>query len=296
MSNSKKLIMVALSLMLACGLGLSACSTPKTDSSTNNNNSTAGNNNSSSTSQGTGNSTANSLGLVNAGKLTIGSDCDYPPFISMQDGKPVGFEYELMQAISKDMGLELNYLPPQNFDTLVASVAGGGKMDLAVSSITVKDDRAKLVDFTITYCDSNQACVTLKSSSFKSTSDLAGKVVGAQSGTTGEGWAKENLKGATVKGFNQTSEGLAALRSGDIDALFFDEPVAKYQVNNTYTDCQVLEVIPTGEQYAFAVSKDNPTLKNAVNASLQKLMDNGTFDQLFYKYFKYHPTLHKSSN
>jgi polar amino acid transport system substrate-binding protein len=232
------------------------------------------------------------LGLIEPGKLIVGSDCDYPPFIQLDDqGKPVGFEVDLMEAIAADMGLELVYLEPQNFDALPTIVAGGGKVDLAVSSMTITDIRLETVNFCIPYYESNQAAVTLASATYTSYTDLEGLVIGAQAGTTGLDWAIENIPNATVKEFNQTSEGLAALRAGEIEALIFDEPVAIEQVSTGYTDCKVMQVIPTGEQYGFAVSKDNPALEAAVNASLQRLIDNGTYATIFAKYFDFEPTI-----
>ncbi|MDR3053638.1 MAG: ABC transporter substrate-binding protein, partial [Coriobacteriales bacterium] len=256
-AHTKKALAFALAAVLALGLMLSGCggdagsTTPQTGGS------------------GSGETPATltdgDLGLITQGKLTVGSDCDYPPLIYLEGDKPLGFEFELLDAIATDLGLTLEFLPPQNFDTLVTQVQGGGKMDLAVSSLTITDDRLKSIDFCTPYFDSNQAVVTLTSSALTSSADLAGKTIGAQSGTTGEMWSNENIPGATVKSYNQASEGLAALQAGDIEALIFDEPVAFYQVNKTYTDCQIVEVIPTGEQYGFAVSKENPALKEAVN-------------------------------
>jgi polar amino acid transport system substrate-binding protein len=225
------------------------------------------------------------LKLVKEGTLTVGSDCDYPPFISLEGDKPVGFEYELMQAIADDMGLTLEYLPPQNFDTLVTSVQGGGKMDIAVSSLTINDERKKSINFCNPYFDSNQACVTLASATYANVNELEGKTVGAQSGTTGEAWANENIPGITMKVYNQTSEGLAALQTGDIEALFFDAPIAEYQLQTNYRDMKIVEVIPTGEQYGFGISKENAALEEQVNASLKKLLDDGTYERVFKKYF-----------
>jgi len=217
--------------------------------------------------------------------LTIGSVCDYPPFIILEGDKPVGFEYDLMEAIAQEMGLTLEYLPPQNFDTLLASVAGGAKMDLAVSSLTITDERKLTVDFCLSYFDSNQACVIRSDSAYTSAKDLEGKVVGAQAGTTGKDWADEHLQGITMKPFNQTSEGLVALQAGEIEALFFDAPIAEFQIANNYPDMKIVEVIPTGEQYGFAVSKDNPALKEKINDTLLKLVANGSYEKIFKKYF-----------
>ena len=149
------------------------------------------------------------------------------------------------------------------------------------------------MDFCTPYFDSNQACVTRSDSSYKSAKELEGKTVGAQSGTTGKDWADEHLQGITMKPFNQTSEGLIALQAGEIEALFFDAPIAEYQIANNFPGMKIVEVIPTGEQYGFAVSKDNPTLKNQINASLKKLVDNGTYAKIFKKYFpNLEPSVH----
>ena len=282
MSVSKKLVIVITALVMAMSMALFGCSSGNTDTSTTDNSGTTTDTSSSASTSTTSN---DQYTLIKDGTLTVGSDCDYPPFISLNGDQPQGFEYDLMQAIADDMGLTLEYLPPQNFDTLLTSVAGGVKMDLAVSSITITDDREQTVDFCTPYFDSNQACVVMNDSTYTAAADLAGKTVGAQSGTTGEEWANEHLDGITMKPFNQTSEGLIALQAGQIEAMFFDAPIAEYQIANNYPNMKILEVIPTGEQYGFAVSKDNPGLKDAVDASLQHLVDNGTYAKIFKQYF-----------
>jgi polar amino acid transport system substrate-binding protein len=88
-----------------------------------------------------------------------------------------------------------------------------------------------------------------------------------------------------MKPYNQTSEALAALRAGEVEAVFFDSPVAEAQVKTTYQDTKIIEVIPTGEQYGIAVNKDNPELLAAINASLAKLKGDGTFEELLAKHF-----------
>jgi len=287
MSVSKKFVAIISALVLVVSLTLVGCKGGNQEENQNNNNQ------SSTQSDNTQQSTSNEMKLIKEGTLTVGSDCDYPPFIWLEGSTPVGFEYELMGAIAADMGLKLEYLPPQNFDTLIASVAGGSKMDLAVSSITITDERAQTVDFCTSYFDSNQACVIRSSSPYTSAKDLEGEVVGAQAGTTGEAWANEHLQGITMKPFNQTSEGLVALQAGEIEALFFDAPIAEYQLANNYPDMKMAEVIPTGEQYGFAVNKGNTKLKSEVNASLKKLVDNGTYEQIFKKYFpNLEPSIH----
>ncbi len=225
------------------------------------------------------------LGLVVEGKLTIGSDCDYPPFIYLDGSEPRGFEYDLMLAVCEKMGLELNFLAPQKFDTLIAAVATGGKMDLAVSSINITDERKETVDFCDPYFDSNLSLSVLKTSSYKSSADLEGKQVGVQSGTTGEAWAKENIADATVVPFDDQSSAFVALQAGKVDAVCIDLPVAADMIKTSYSDCALIEEIATGEQYGFAVSKDNPALRDAVNEALKAVNEDGTYAAIYDQYF-----------
>ncbi|MDR1413150.1 MAG: ABC transporter substrate-binding protein [Actinomycetes bacterium] len=230
---------------------------------------------------------------LESGKLIVASDCDYPPFIAMEGEQPTGFEYELLQAIGKEMGLTIEYLSPQNFDTILAGVDQGTKMDIGVSSFTITPERTELVDFCDPYFDSNQACVAMKDSGYSAAKDVDGKKVGSQSGTTGSEWVKENLPNATLVEYTQTSDALAALQAGKIEAAFFDEPVAAEQVKKTYTDATIIEAIPTGEQYGFAVSKKNPGLTAAVNNALKAVVENGSYNEIFQKYFDFEPTMGK---
>ncbi|MCL2807609.1 MAG: transporter substrate-binding domain-containing protein [Coriobacteriia bacterium] len=223
---------------------------------------------------------------ITPGVLTVGSDCDYPPFIEMQGGQPSGFEYDLLAAIADEMGLELVYLEPQNFDTLLASVAAGTRMDVGVSSFTITDERKQLVNFTIPYFDSNQAVVTMIDSSYTNAMDLDGETVGAQSGTTGADWVRENLGPDTeLKEFNGASELMASLVAGGVEGAFYDEPTAAFFVANTYTNSHIVQSIPTGEQYGIAVAQNNTELLNTMNEAMIAIKKNGVFDEIFSRHF-----------
>lgn len=231
-------------------------------------------------------SSSNSRGmLLKENVLTVGSDCDYPPFIYMEGNQAAGFEYELLDAVAKDMGLTLEYIEPQDFATLPTQVAGGNKMDLACSSITITPEREAVIDFTNPYFEANQACIVNKSSGYTSLSDLEGKKIGAQTGTTGYSWASEHIGAIEIQGCGQISEGLQSLQAGNIEALILDAPIAEYHTQNNFKEMKLISVIPTGEQYGFAVSKDNPALKAAVNKSLRNIIDNGTYEKIFKKHF-----------
>ncbi len=223
--------------------------------------------------------------LINDGKLTVAASLDFPPFENLNGDAPEGFAVELMGLLAEEMGLECEYLPSTKFDTIVPLIQTGGKADVGVSSFTVTDERLDQVDFTDTYCDVNQSITVRSDSGIADVDQLEGKKIGAQSGTTGYEWAAENVKDAEVVAFDEMTAVFAALDSGQIDAVSVDLPVANYYVKS-YKDCQVIKEIPTGEQYAVAVSKDNPALTEALNKALQAVRDNGKYDELAAKWLQ----------
>ena len=223
--------------------------------------------------------------LVTPGELSVGSDLDYPPMEKLNGSTPEGFDVDLMAAVAKEMGLKLNYLPPQKFDALPALV-NAGKFDVIASSMTINDDRKKLIAFTDPMFDSNQSIAMKTGSTYTSPADLKGKKVGVQSGTTGEQWATENLKpaGATIVPFSKTSEAFAALQAGNVVAVVNDLPVTAEIVKDPSKKLAIVKQIPTGEQYGFAVALNNADLATAMNAALTKIKDSGEYKTIYEKW------------
>jgi polar amino acid transport system substrate-binding protein len=117
--------------------------------------------------------------------------------------------------------------------------------------------------------------------------DMKDKKVGVQSGTTGESWATENLvpAGATLVPFKDAVQAFSALPAGNVDAVVNDLPVTAEMVKDTTKGLAMIAQIPTGEQYGFGVSKDNPELKSAINAALAKVKASGEYDTIYKKWF-----------
>ena len=267
--NIKKMVALVATGALAASLALFGCSSGDQGTTTS---STSGND--------------AGYTLVNDGKLTVAASLDFPPFENLNGDTPEGFEVELMGLLAEEMGLEINYLPSTKFDTIVPLIQTGGKADVGVSGITITDERLDQVDFTDAVCDVNQSITVLKDSGVTDVAQLEGKKVGAQTGTTGYEWAAENIKDVEMVGFDEMTAVFLALQSGQIDAIAVDLPVANYYVKTAYTDCQVIKEIPTGEQYAIAVSKDSPELTKALNTALKAVRENGKYDELAAKWLQ----------
>lgn len=229
-------------------------------------------------------STAPNPKLVTPGQITVGSDTSFPPFESMNGDVAEGFDVDLLTAIGKEAGLKVVF-KTEVFDTLIPSLKAGGKFDVIASAMTITDERKKEIDFSDPYIDSNQSIAMKKGSTFTSNDQFSGKKVGVQSGTTGEAWAKENLKGATTVPFKTATEAFSALRAGSVEAVVNDLPVTAYIVKDPSLGIEIVKEVPTGEQYGFGVSKDNPDLLKAINDGLAKVKSSGEYDTIYKKWF-----------
>ena len=217
--------------------------------------------------------------LVNEGKLTCISNLYFPPFESMDEktGDPVGFDIDMSKALAEHLGLEVNWLPSQAFDSLVPTIKAGGTADIAIAGMTITDARKQEVDMSDPYVDSNQSLVTkVGSEETLDTLNAKDKKIAVQAGTTGADWAAENLPEATIVPLDDIISAMNGVVTGSYEALVTDLPVSSYQIKNSFKDLQIIEEIPTGEQYGIAVSKDNPGLTAAINAALAEMEEDGT--------------------
>jgi polar amino acid transport system substrate-binding protein len=224
------------------------------------------------------------LKTIEEGKLLCGSDTAFPPFEMVEGNEIVGFDVDLMNAIGDELGLEVVFMT-EIFDTLIPTLKAGGKFDIIASGMTIKPERALEIDFSVPYYDSNQSLVMKIGSTYNGPEDLAGKKIGVQSGTTGEAWANENIEGATLVPFKNATDAFAALQAGNVDAVVNDLPVSAEILKDDPRGMEIVAQIATGEQYGFAVSKDNPELLKAINDALAKVKAAGTYNQIYEKWF-----------
>ena len=225
---------------------------------------------------------------IEDGVLKVGSCLDYRPFEFVKGGEEMGFDVELSEAIAERLGLEIEWVRA-NFDTIFTAVAGGGQFDMVAAASTITEERLQTVDFSDPYFNSRQA-LTINSEEtpdIASSSDLGeGDVVGVQKGTTGKAWAEENLapQGVEIKTFEAVPQAFTDLEAGAIVAVVNDEGSSIGEVENR-PSLEVVEAIDTDEKYGLAFSQDNPELTEAVNGALAEIIADGTYEQIFTKWF-----------
>jgi len=233
-----------------------------------------------------GGTTASGAELINAGTLTVCSDVPYPPFEDFDKSAPSGFkgfDVDLVQHIADGLDLKLKF-NDSSFDALESGLAlNSGQCDLVASAMTITDARKKNLDFSDGYYDSAQSLLVPDGSDITSIDDLAGKKVGVQQATTGKSYTEENAPEAKIVTFPSDAEMFGAIKAGQVDALLQDLPV---NVEHAKAGgFQVVETYKTGEEYGFAIKKGNTGLVDDVNDQLQKMHDDGTYDDIYNKYF-----------
>lgn len=222
--------------------------------------------------------------LVHQGVLTVATSPDYPPMEYQEGGEVRGYDIALIKEIANRLGLTAD-IQVETFDTLVAQVASGKSFDCAISAISISNERAEQIAFTDPYFYSNLAILVMSDGTIASREQLAGKQVGAQSGTTGEKWVAENLQDSKYTPFQETSDMIGALRTGKVVAAVLDQQVAAHLVSTKYAECSILEVIPTGEQYGIIVNTANVPLAVAINDVLTEMNADGTIAKLHAEWF-----------
>lgn len=219
-------------------------------------------------------------------KLTVGSDVPYPPFEEFGQSKTEfqGFDIELMEAIAKKIGREVEF-KDTSFDTIFRDLAQG-KFDAVASATTITDEREESVDFTNPYyLPSAQSIVVVKGATgLNSAKDLEGKVVGVQQGTTGEEYVEEEIDTKELRTYPQGPDTIPALKAGTIDAVVIDRPVAENAIEAD-SGIEISGGIETEEQYGFVVQQGDEELLDELNEGLAEVIDSGEYKTIYKKWF-----------
>lgn len=219
-----------------------------------------------------------------AGEIVWLTNAAFPPFEYLGDelnedgsAKIVGVDADIAAEIAADLGVKLVPVD-MDFNGLINAL-DEGKGDFVAAGMTVTEEREKQVAFTIKYVKSAQyILVKADNDAITTGSDLEGKVIGVQEGTTGDFYATElEATGATVMRYKDALTASMDLANGRIDAVVTDELPAK-SIAESNEALKMLEEVLTEEEYAFAVDLDKPDLLEAINATLTRLMEEGKID------------------
>ncbi|MBR2937664.1 MAG: transporter substrate-binding domain-containing protein [Oscillospiraceae bacterium] len=213
------------------------------------------------------------------GKLTVATSPDFPPFESLEGGKVVGIEVDILNLIAEELGVELEIVQ-MDFDSVLTAIKSA-KYNCGMSGITANEDRKKNMLFTDPYYNAAQVIVVKADSAIKAKADLEGKTVSVQTGTTAEAGCQD--EGLTVQAFTANADAKAALTTGKVDAWVVDNLTAIQMVEEG-DGLTILEEKMTEEPYAFAFAFGSEDLVAEINKIQAKLIADGTVEQIFTNY------------
>lgn len=225
--------------------------------------------------------------------VRIVTDAAYAPFESLQGDKVVGFDVDFITAVAKEAGYTAQ-IDNVGWDPLFVEI-GKKTADLAVSAITINDDRKKSYDFSVPYFASVNKILVPENSKIKTSADLKGKVVAVQTATTGQA-AVESILGKNnpnIKKFENNNLAIQELLQGGADANVADNGVLEYYVKNNPD--QKLKVIEDKKQFApefyGILFPKGSKLKPEFNKAVNTLFENGTYAKIYQKWFGTEPDI-----
>ncbi|MDU2417373.1 basic amino acid ABC transporter substrate-binding protein [Negativicoccus succinicivorans] len=215
----------------------------------------------------------------------VGTNATFVPFEYTDDSHQLnGFDIELFNAIAKKAGMQVEY-KNISFDGSIPAL-GTKQIDAVISGMTITKARTEKVDFSFPYYQSGLGVLTKDGTAVADLSELSGKKVAVQLGTTGAEKASE-ISNIELRTFDNNSESLLELTKGGVDAVIADLPVLQYYLTTKKDSVAKLSVIESKEPeyFGIAVKKGNKEVKDKINAALQELKKDGTLDALYQKYF-----------
>lgn len=214
----------------------------------------------------------------------------FPPFDTTdENGEIVGFDMDLMQAIAEDQGFEVEF-ESMGFDALIPAIQAGNADIIAAGMNAMDPDRQKKVDFSETYYDSGLVVLVKEgNNTIKGINDLTPDMkVASQIQTTGGDKCNELAEAGKVKEaviLDQFDTCVLQVINGDVDAVIIDKPVAAQYIKKQPGKVKMVGETLNAESYGFAVQKGNKELLDKINAGLKNMVDNGTYDELYDKWF-----------
>lgn len=219
-------------------------------------------------------------------QLIVALTGKYPPFSFYdQNGELTGFDVEVSQAVSRELGMELNIIATE-WDGILAGLLAG-KFDAIIGSMAITSERQKQVDFSRPYYVSGaqlfvNAGTGLKIGGIK---DLAGHQVGVVLGETFEHYLTEKHPEIQTVTYKSTVDIYQDMLNGRLDGFVTDRLVGGYQIKSAEMPFRPVGPLLYREQMGIPVTLGNAELLDRINQALETLEKSGFMADLHRKWF-----------
>ena len=226
----------------------------------------------------------NPYGLIEPGTIRVASLGDAKPYtFTDESGNFTGFDVELFQDVAGRIGVDDVVFTGQDFSGLLSAVANG-QFDVGVAAIGITEERKQTVEFSEGYLAGYLTVITTKDSGVKDAESLDGHRLGVVQGTLQEAYAVKNFTDTDLVRFPDNNSAIAAVNGGSVDAHFLD-----YEAAKDYTEkfglVSAADIPSFDAPAGFALAKGNDELKTALDEGLAEAMEDGTWKELYEKWF-----------
>lgn len=222
--------------------------------------------------------------------LVVGFDQNFPPYGYVgEDGEFTGYDLELAAEAAKRLDLEVVY-QPIDWDAKDMEL-DSGTIDLIWNGFTM-EKREELYTWTEAYKEAGQVVLVAADSGIEELTDLAGKVVAAQTDSAALTALEDESNVELTASFKELvivpdyNTAFMDLEAGAIDAIVMDVDVAKYQIKDKEDEYTILEEFVQKESYGVGFKLGNEALRDKVQEVLDEMAKDGFIQELSVKYFE----------
>lgn len=227
------------------------------------------------------------FGAGAADKIRFASSATYPPFESLDSNNQiVGFDIDLAKALCKQMQADCSFTN-NPFDSLIPALKFR-RYDAIISGMDITAERSKQVAFSQPYY-ANSAIVIAPKGKFSTLDALKGKRVGMENGTTHQKYLQVKHPEVTAVAYDSYQNAILDLKNGRLDGVFGDTAVVNEWLKTNPDLATVGEHITDAQYFGtglgIAVRPDNKALLTKINAALEAIKANGTYQKISDQWF-----------
>ncbi len=236
-----------------------------------------------------GSGTTADLGLNTPGTLTVGMNLQFEPEMYLKNGKPAGYDVDLLNALAKDLGLKLK-IENLDFNGLIPGLQAK-KFDIVSVGLSPTPERKNAIDFSRGYVPYALVVATAKGDTTPGTVEAfntPSTTFTALQGSTGETLAKKTFPKAKVTGFSEQNAALLQVATKRAKASVLEDYIlARYQKANPNQLQKAAFPKPLDVQYgSYGVQKGNTALVKRLDTFLCKAQNDGTLAKIYKKNFE----------
>ncbi|RLD07181.1 MAG: basic amino acid ABC transporter substrate-binding protein [Chloroflexota bacterium] len=234
-----------------------------------------------------------SAGGLGGKTLVVAHDVNFPPFEFLKDDEYTGFDLDLLAVIEERANFVADRRP-MDFNGIIPALQAE-QVDLGIAAMTIKEEREEVIDFSIPYFKTGIViAVKPETTDIETTEDLKGKTVAVKIGASGESLIRELpfADEIDIVTYDSNNDTYLAVQTGAADATVNDLSTLQFYISTEGDGkLKVVGDLLTGDDYGISVPSGHTETLQAINDALLELAEDGTYTEIYQKWFGEEPEL-----